>query len=221
MVSKSNAGIITKWNSFWKDAELLYSGSAHLEIMTSSLRHNDVILSLTKQDVPERMKNFNPSMKLGFSLNFLLIFDIFDHWWHLLKLIMVVCDPVKRVLSRYYHMYEDNDEIKLETFEEQVRFSLNRIQEQDHWDHLLDRFGLVGLFNQLIRFKLPTGNTSTKLEHLMHDFENKRNLFRHKNQQKYCEHNTSINYFNYKWRNYVNSDLIVTICSWMDCTVCF
>ena len=52
---------------------------------------------------------------------------------------MVVCDPVKRVLSRYYHMYEDNDEIKLETFEEQVRFSLNRIQEQDHWDHLLDR----------------------------------------------------------------------------------
>ena len=44
---------------------------------------------------------------------------------------MVVCDPVKRVLSRYYHMYEDSDEIKLDTFEEQVRFSLNRIQEQD------------------------------------------------------------------------------------------
>ena len=28
-------------------------------------------------------------------------------------------------------MYEDSDEIKLDTFEEQVRFSLNRIQEQD------------------------------------------------------------------------------------------
>ena len=82
--------------------------------MTSSSRHYDVILSRAKQDVPERMKNFNPSMKL----------------------IMVVCDPVKRVLSRYYHMYEDNDEIKLETFEDQVRFSLNRIQEQDYWGPL-------------------------------------------------------------------------------------
>ena len=57
--------------------------------------------------------------------------EIFAFWWHPLKLIMVVCDPVKRVLSRYYHMYEDSDEIKLDTFEEQVRFSLNRIQEQD------------------------------------------------------------------------------------------
>ena len=67
---------------------------------------------MSKQDVPERMKNFNPDMKL----------------------IMVVCDPVKRVLSRYYHMYEDNDEIKLETFEEQVRQSLDRIQAQDNRD---------------------------------------------------------------------------------------
>ena len=67
---------------------------------------------MSKQDVPERMKNFNPDMKL----------------------IMVVCDPVKRVLSRYYHMYEDNDEIKLETFEEQVRMSLDRIQAQDNRD---------------------------------------------------------------------------------------
>ena len=67
---------------------------------------------MSKQDVPERMKNFNPDMKL----------------------IMVVCDPVKRVLSRYYHMYEDNDEIKLETFEEQVRMSLDRIQTQDNRD---------------------------------------------------------------------------------------
>ena len=49
---------------------------------------------------------------------------------------MVVCDPVKRVLSRYYHMYDDDDEIKLETFEDQVRFSLNRIQEQGNWDRL-------------------------------------------------------------------------------------
>lgn len=57
---------------------------------------------------------------------------------------MVACDPVKRVLSRYYHMYEDNDEIKLETFEDQVRFSLNRIQEQDYWDLLSVTSSWVG-----------------------------------------------------------------------------
>ena len=95
---------------------------------------------------------------------------------------MVVCDPVKRVLSRYYHLFYDTNEVNLTTFEHQIEASLA----------------------DLSRYMSKSVTIEERIQHLYNDFVNRRSYFCHRNQKENDRHNILLNglYAVYIWHWY-------------------